>query len=124
MTDTKYTKECYLCGLRDKDLNDVDTILNTPIVHENLKCSISSLRACIRCFECLLHLSYKLLICQGRVNVIDGTKDIYEEYKKYIQKEFKDKMGLIVDQPVQESTGNSTDGNMARKFFSNEQKNI
>ena len=56
------------------------------------------------------------------MNVLDGTKDIYEEHKIYIQKEFKDKMGLIVDQPKQGGAGNSNDGNTARKFFSDEQK--
>lgn len=37
--------------------------------------------------------------------------------KKEIQKEFKIKMGLIVDQPKQ-VRGNSNDGNTSRRFFS------
>lgn len=121
MTNTLYTKECYICGLRDKDLSDVDKTLETPINKSNLRYGISSLHAWIRCFECLVHLSYKLSICQPQARKNDGTKDIVEEHKVYIQQRFKSELNLRVDQPKQ-IAGNSNDGNTARMFFNNEEK--
>ena len=120
-TNTEYTKECYLCGLRGSELNDLEKILNTPIVTANLKYGMSSLHAWIRCFEFLVHVSYKLSICQYNAYESDGTKEMVEQHKKYIQKQFKDGMHLKVDQPKQ-GAGNSNDGNTARAFFSNPEK--
>ena len=57
ITDTNYTKRCYICGFKDKDLSDVDKTLITPINDYNLKYGISSLHAWIRCFERLVNLS-------------------------------------------------------------------
>ena len=85
ITETVYTKECYICGLRDKDLGDVDKTLGTSINQNNLKYGISSLHAWIRCYECLLNLSYKLSICQPQARKIDGTQDIVKQQKEYIQ---------------------------------------
>ena len=41
------------------------------------------------------------------------------ERKKRIQAEFREKTGLLVDEPRDGGRGNSNDGNTARKFFSN-----
>ena len=121
ITEIKYTKQCYICGLKNKDLGDIDKTLNTPIKKNNLKYGISSLHAWIRCFECLVNLSYKMSICQHEARESDGTKDIAAKYKRYIQEQFKTEMNLIVDQPKQVS-GNSNDGNTARIFFNIEEK--
>ena len=118
ITNTIYTKECYICSLRDKDLSDVDKTLITPINNDNLKYGISSLHAWIRCFECLINLAYKLSICQSQARKNDGTQDIVKQQKEYIQSLFKDKLNLRVDQPKQ-IAGNSNDGNTARAFFNN-----
>lgn len=40
------------------------------------------------------------------------------ETKSRIQKEFREKTGLIIDQP-KPGFGNSNDGNTARRFFQN-----
>jgi len=45
-------------------------------------------------------------------------KKIVSENKIRIQKEFKDKLGLLVDKP-KPGFGNSNDGNTARRFFQN-----
>ena len=119
ITDTVYTRECYLCDLRNNDLKDIDKTLNTPIRASNLKYGISSLHAWIRCFEYLLNIAYRLSICKSIAQKVD--KQLLENHKKYIQNQFKVKMNLIVDQPKQ-GAGNSNDGNTARAFFSNEQK--
>ena len=81
LIDTVYTKECYICGLRDADLSDIDKTLRTQINTNNLNYRILSLHAWIRCFECLVNLLYKLSICQKQVREIDVTKDIFEEHK-------------------------------------------
>lgn len=48
----------------------------------------------------------------------DVEKKIVLENKLRIQKEFKDKLGLLVDKP-KPGFGNSNDGNTARCFFQN-----
>lgn len=60
ITDTSSAKRCYICKCTSKDFNKIDLVLKTKIVEQNLQFGISSLHAWIRCFECLLHLSYKL----------------------------------------------------------------
>ena len=121
ITETAYTKESYICGLRDKDLSDVDKTLRTPINKSNLKYGVSSLHAWIRCFECLYALSTKLSICQSQARKNDGTQEIVQTQKKYIKELFKKEMNLRVDEPKQ-LAGNSNDGNTARQFFNNEEK--
>lgn len=44
-----------------------------------------------------MHVSYKLPVCKWRVTKTEDKK-VFDETKKRIQKEFKTKLGLIVDQ--------------------------
>jgi len=62
LTQTTSTQKCYLCGSTSKDFNDIDRMIRSKIVTENLQYGISVLHGWIRFFECLLHLAYKLPI--------------------------------------------------------------
>jgi len=62
LTQTTSTQKCYLCGSISKDFNDIDRMIRSKIVTENLQYGISVLHGWIRFFECLLHLAYKLPI--------------------------------------------------------------
>lgn len=68
-------------------------------------------------FECLLHVSYKLPLCKWRATKAED-KLIVEETKLRIQREFKEKLGLIIDRP-KPGVGSSNDGNTARRVFQN-----
>ena len=76
---------------------------------------LSTLHAWIRFFECLLHISYKLDVQKSQRS--KECAEQIETRKKRIQHDFKEKLGLLVDFPRQEGSGNSNDGNTARRFF-------
>jgi len=68
--------------------------------------------------ELVLHISYNLSFKKWYVTT-DVHKKEKETKKRYIQKRFRNELGLIIDKPRQVS-GNSNDGNTARRFFDNE----
>ncbi|GBN61185.1 hypothetical protein AVEN_41648-1 [Araneus ventricosus] len=75
-----------------------------------------SLHAWIRCFERVLHLSYKLEVKKwpGRKH----DKEKLEKNKKVIRDRLKKEMGLLIDIPKQIS-GTTNDGNTDSRFFAN-----
>ncbi|KAK5648375.1 hypothetical protein RI129_003267 [Pyrocoelia pectoralis] len=114
LTSTRSTQKCFICGATSKDFNRIDEMINRAITTENLEFGLSVLHGWIRMFECLLHLAYKLPIKKWQARGND--KEIVLENKTRIQKEFRKRCGLIVDQP-KPGFGNSNDGNTARRFF-------
>jgi len=106
-----------LCGATSKQFNLIDEMVKREVKTDNLSFGISVLHGWIRFFECLLHLSYKLPLKKWQARG-DVEKKIVSENKLRIQKEFKDKLGLLVDKP-KPGFGNSNDGNTARRFFQN-----
>ncbi|XP_018338944.1 PREDICTED: uncharacterized protein LOC108756365 [Trachymyrmex septentrionalis] len=114
LSETDSAQRCYLCNATSKDFNDINMMVGLDINETNLEFGISSLHAWIRCFECCLHLSYKLDIKKWQARGAN-VKKIVEKRKADTQKAFKEKLGLIVDQPKQ--GGSSNDGNTARRFF-------
>lgn len=117
LTETTSTQKCFLCGSTSKDFNQIEEMVKKEVKIENLQFGLSILHGWIRFFECLLHLSYKLPIkkWQARSEI---EKQIVAETKLRVQRAFKEKAGLIVDQP-KPGFGNSNDGNTARRFFQN-----
>lgn len=133
LTKTTSAQRCFLCGATSKQFNNIDSMLDIPISEENSRFGISSLHAWIRCFECLLHISYKLDVQTWQVRkqkegskVKDAEKEQIKKENKAkvdarkgrIQKEFKSKLFLFVDMPKQ-GFGSTNDGNTARRFFEN-----
>lgn len=116
ITNTSSSMRCYLCGATSKEFNDIDKMLQRPIIEDRSEFGISSLHAWIRLFECCLHVAYKFEIkkWQGR----EEDKEDVARRKKNIQQGFRDRLGLIVDQP-KPGYGSSNDGNTARSFFEN-----
>lgn len=78
---------------------------------------MSSLHAWIRFFECCLHVGYKLDIKKFQARSSDDKESV-QTRKENIQKGFRLRLGLIVDQP-KPAFGSSNDGNTARRFFEN-----
>lgn len=98
-----------MCGLTWSLFNRLEEAAARPV--SNLQYGLSTLHCWIRAFECLLHLSYRLPQPEGKI-----SKEQLEARKKVVQKEFKERMGLRVDEPLP-SGGNSNDGNVARRAF-------
>lgn len=116
LTETTSTQKCFICGATSKMFNNIEVMIARPINTDNLGFGLSVLHGWIRMFECVLHLAYKLPIMKWQVRGAD--KQIVEENKARIQKEFREKCGLIVDMP-KPGFGSTNDGNTARRFFKN-----
>lgn len=120
LTETTSAMRCYLCRSTSKDFNDIDKILKQPIIEDHLKFGLSTLHCWIRCFEFLLHLSYKLGICKWQARTEEEKKSVNGR-KEHIQIGFKKSLGLNVDKP-KAGSGTTNDGNTARRFFEEYQK--
>lgn len=116
LTDNS-SQVCYICKVTPKDMNKLDLVCNRFLDKATLAFGISPLHCWIRCFECLLHISYRIDIKKWRIfNKTDKEK--VKNRKEIIQLKFRTQMGLIVDIPKQGS-GTTNDGNTARRFFEN-----
>lgn len=115
LSENVSTQRCYLCKATSKDFNNLDKIVELDVNEENLEFGISSLHAWIRCFECCIHLSYKLDLKKWQARGAHD-KEIVNKRKADTQLAFRQQMGLIVDQPKQ-GFGSTNDGNTARRFF-------
>lgn len=115
MTDTRSAQKCYICGATPKMMNGDLSGLESNVEHYGF--GLSTLHAWIRCFECLLHISYRLDIKKWQVRG-DDDKASVKQRSDDIKQKFKTQMGLIVDKP-KPGYGNTNDGNTARRFFTN-----
>lgn len=71
-------------------------VLDALIPHASrLSNGLSVLHAYIRCFECILHISYRLNIETWQIRATN--KQACLERKHEIQKQFKKELGLLVD---------------------------
>lgn len=116
LSGTTSTLRCYLCKATSKQFNDIDKMIELPIVEDYLSFGISVLHAWIRLFECLLHVAYKLPAKTWRSD--QSTEHIIKQNRLRIQNEFRDMAGMIVDVP-KPGYGNTNTGNVARRFFQN-----
>ena len=114
---SQYTSSqvCYICGAKPSEMNQ--DIINKPVNNEMLNFGISPLHSWIRCFECLLHIAYRLEIKKWQVRSA-VEKEKVASRKKEIQIKFRTEMGLLVD-VVKQGHGTTNDGNTARRFFKN-----
>ena len=117
LTETSSTQACNVCKATPKDMNDLQNLKKKVCDTSTYKFGIPVLHAYIRCYEYLLHISYKLELKQWQAKGEEAKQKV-KERKSRITSLFYRKMGLVVDQPKQ-GGGNSNDGNTARKFFNN-----
>lgn len=63
ISGNKSTQKCFLCKASAKEFNDIDKNLKRTVTDTLLlEFGLSTLHRWIRCFECLLHIAYKLPI--------------------------------------------------------------
>ena len=109
---------CYVCGATPTQFNNLDhcTSANT----DTYKYGISPLHKWIRCFEMLLHISYRIEVKKWRVtSTADKAK--VSARKKLVHDRFQAEMGLRVDETKQ-GADNSNGGNTNRGAFEEEEK--
>lgn len=119
LTQTSSSATCTVCGAKPRQMNDLLKV-TARVENENaFKYGLSTLHAWIRCMEMVLHISYNIDFEKWSVTTPEN-KTLKENKKKLVQKRFRELLGLHIDKPRQGS-GNSNDGNTARKFFQNYQ---
>ncbi|XP_011858792.1 PREDICTED: uncharacterized protein LOC105556321 [Vollenhovia emeryi] len=114
ITGTKSTQTCSMCKAKPTEFNNLsNTFIPDP---KSLQYGLSPLHSWIRLFECSLHLSYRLHIKVWQVRTSEH-KIALAERKKEIQNILWERLGLIVDKPKTGGSGNTNDGNTARRAF-------
>lgn len=117
LTDTSSGAVCTVCGAKPSEMNNLEKIVSKPDNINAYEYGLSTLHAWIRCMELILHISYNLSFQKWAARTPEDKKS-KEDKKKLVQSLFRSRMGLHVDKPRQGS-GNSNDGNTARRFFEN-----
>lgn len=115
LTDTPSSSTCTICGATPRQMNDLTKVIARPENENAYQCGLSTLHAWIRCMEMILHISYNLSF-QTWSATSEEKKRLKQEKKVEVQKRFREELGLNIDKPRQ-GTGNSNDGNTARRFF-------
>ncbi|XP_063909076.1 uncharacterized protein LOC135126834 [Zophobas morio] len=110
------SQKCYICGATPTQMNNLKSHQTRTVNPLALTFGISNLHAWIRCFECLLHIAYRVNTKTWQIKKHD--KEAVELRKKLIQDKFKEETGLLVDVP-KPGSGTTNDGNTARRFFKN-----
>lgn len=67
--------------------------------------------------EFVLNISYKIEFKKWHIKGDDKIE--MSKRKKYVQEKFWNEMGLRISMPKQNGSGNSNDGNTARRAFAN-----
>jgi len=121
LTGTKSTRSCPICGATPAMIRDTEDFGNSDFFKpkpNSLKYGASPLHAWIRFFECVIHISYRIDLCEWEVRG-EENKKIVQERKKMIQDRFLKKMHLLVDKPKPNGFGSTNDGNTSRRAFAN-----
>ena len=117
LTETASTMRCYICKATPKMFNKIQS-LPRPANEQNYKYGLCTLHKWIRCFEMMIHISYRLPVKKWRVTSQED-KALVAARKQEVHDRFKAELGLKVDEPKQ-GAGNTNDGNTARRAFQDE----
>ena len=112
----KSTMTCNICGAKPSEMNDLDPVIAKERDQEALQIGLSTLHAWIRMFEWILHVDYRIPLKMWAVKG-EENQAVLKERKAKIQAEFRERLGLHVDQPRAGGAGTSNDGNTARRSF-------
>ncbi|CAF1142702.1 unnamed protein product [Brachionus calyciflorus] len=118
ITNNTLTRTCYICNATPTQMNQKQVLENLVPDLNSLKFGFSALHAYIRCFECILHISYRLPIKKWQIRGSTAENKCLAR-KKILQEKFWSKLGLLVDFPKDSGYGNTNDGNTARRAFQN-----
>lgn len=118
MSGCNSCQSCPICGAKPTQLLNIKDI-NSEVFKAKtsaLQYGVSPLHAWIRFFEFVLKLSYRVEMKKWHVKDCDKPQLIAR--KQLIQRTLLKEMGLNVDKPIPNGSGNSNDGNTARRAFS------
>ena len=104
ISNNSSTRSCNICHASPIQMNKKEVIEKLQPNLDSLKYGLSALHAYIRCFECILHISYRLPIKRWEIRG-EEAKKICGAIKKKIQTDFWHKLGLLVDFPKDSGSG-------------------
>lgn len=110
---------CGICGTTPKKMNDIIHIQNLPCKENLYEYGLSSLHAWIRFLDCILHISYRIILKKWQVR--SSEKAAVDVRKMKIQDNLRKEMGILIDVP-KPGSGNTNNGNTARRFFQEPKK--
>jgi hypothetical protein len=117
ISGNKSTRTCNICKATPTQMNRKQILDSLSCDPSTLEYGLSALHAYIRCFECILHISYRLFIKKWMIRAEDRER--FEIEKRRIQREFWGRLGLLVDFPRDNGSDTSNDSNTARRAFQN-----
>lgn len=117
LSETSSSAVCTICSARPTEMNNLERVRNKPVDEASYQYGLSTLHCWIRFMELILHLSYNLGFEKWSATTTEN-KDLKKQKKAYVQRRFREELGLNIDKPKQVS-GNTNDGNTARRFFQN-----
>lgn len=103
ITNNTSTRSCNICNASPTQMNHKEVLKTLESDPENLKYGLSALHAYIRCFECILHISYRLPIKKWQIRQQDEKKCLAR--KQRVQSKFWNELGLLVDFPKDGGAG-------------------
>ena len=71
----------------------------------------------IRSIEALFHIGYRQDVKKSRTTLSAEEKETVANREQLVKAQFREKLGLIIDQRRDGGAGNTTTGNVARKAF-------
>jgi len=101
--------KCYICEAKPTDMNNLNEYLEIKVSTKCFEFGLSALHAKIRFFEYFLHLSYKSDIKIWQARGLQQKQKVLER-KREARRDFRDKIGLIVDHPRDGGKGTPNDG--------------
>lgn len=117
----KSTLSCFICKAKPNDFNNLENFTSGKFV-ENLAFllfGLSPMHLWIKILELILYIGSKKETERWRKSKALGDEETIKARKTAIQQELKARLGLLVDMPRQGGSGNSNDGNTARRLFQN-----
>jgi hypothetical protein len=84
-----------------------------------LQYGVSILHFGLPCFDLLCQIGYNQDIKKYNIRKTEEEKNTIKQRKRKVKADFREKLGLIVDQRRDGGAGNTSDGNVVRKAFSN-----
>lgn len=100
LINTPFASTCNVCRAKPSEMNDLNRITRKVANEETYRFGLSTLHAWIRFMELVLHISYNLSFKKWYA-ITDVYKKEKETKKRYIQKRFRNELGLIIDKPRQ-----------------------
>lgn len=96
LADNSSSMRCYICNAKPVEMNNLNLRHSKVVNDEFYSFGLSSLHAWIRCFECLLHISYNMSFKKWSARS-QSEKDMRENKKREVQNKFRTILGLNVD---------------------------